>query len=281
MNSYTVGLHLRITKTMHEILHEAIQLQLPFFQCFLLHQDNNKYITIADHDARIFAAQAQQQFNRLYIHASYWINLAHHRAINADKLLFAEMMLAKRLGFSHIILHPGVAVGVDKQTGIAMIAKKLNELMRNEHDLVLLLENAAGGGNTIGGNLQELAEIRNRLDQPEKVQFCIDTAHAHTFGYVLDSAQGLEKFITEIQSTITTEAIQLIHLNDTQEKFGSGKDRHALFGTGQLGEQVLMQCKMHPAFADIACLLELPPLSAQEQWHILERIESYIKNRSV
>lgn len=260
----TVGLHLRISTDIEQAVHEAQALGIESFQCFLINQTTNRYIDCDSKPAQQFLTM-RQNFGDLYIHGSYWINLGGKETAHSVSFLQREIEMAKRLQFNAIVLHPGSATGWnDRDQGIEQFVRLFNPLLKEEHELKFILENTAHGNRTIGSDLLDLKAIYDRLEHPEKVSFCIDTAHAFAFGYDIAQTRGQDEFIELIQQTIGLERISLVHLNDTDELLGTKKDKHQLLGQGQLGESLARFVQM-PAFHAVPIMLELPQMSVHEQ----------------
>jgi deoxyribonuclease-4 len=49
-----------------------------------------------------------------------------------------------------------------------------------------------------------------------------------------------------------------LHLNDSQTALGSNRDRHALIGDGELGEEGCAVFLSEPRFQGLPCVLETP-----------------------
>lgn len=275
----SVGLHMRVMTTLQDCLEQARTLQLPFFQCFFLHQPTASQIKISPEQARLFAKQVAQGFEPLFAHASYWINLASDPTSSGVGLLRFELEMAKRLGFKYVVLHPGSGSTPDAGQSIANIARKLNLLLKQEQEVVILLENTAFGNNSVGGKIEDLAAIRQELNHPEKVQFCIDTAHAYAYGYDLVQPEAREHFIQLLGMLLGFDAIQLIHLNDAGEAQGSKRDRHALFGQGTIGSQALSAFIKHADIYGKPCILELPMLAMDQQMAVLYQVQQLLNMR--
>lgn len=192
-----IGLHLRLANNFIDIIHQALRLNMPFFQCFLLDPKKKDLANVMSPDEKK-ACKRLLQFHQIkgYVHASYAINLASGISDAGLYFLKKELLMAKQCGFSEIVLHPGSATGcIDRLQGIDNIVKRLNILLKNEESIKILLENAAFGANSIGGDLEDFKILRSKLDQPEKVGFCIDTAHAYAFGYNVANEQEQDVFV--------------------------------------------------------------------------------------
>jgi deoxyribonuclease IV len=271
----TIGLHLRIGSDLSDIARQALNLGLRSFQCFLLHQKTGKHIEVTSQQTREFLS-LRHQFDTLYIHGAYWINLCALRC-NGSKYLFSkELSMAKRLGFTHYILHPGSAKGWDDRLdSIDYFVKTINEMMKHEHDITLVLENTAHGAKTIGSDLHDFKIIREKIDYPEKVLFCIDTAHAYAFGYDISDVEKHQEIIAFIDDVMGVDAISLIHLNDTQEERGLKLDKHVVLGEGNIGLVSLKQFVLNKQLARIPLIMELPSMEEGKQHELIGEIKSW------
>lgn len=268
-----IGLHIRLTTTIAEVARYANSLEIPLFQCFLIHQATNQFIHPTEDEIQDFVREWRPKFKQLYVHGSYWINLASY--VGQNKVLMRELELAKKLAFTHMIIHPGSAKNSkDKKEGISTIAKSLNHILKTENDIRIVLENTAHAGLSIGGDLHDFYYLRERLEHPEKVSFCIDTSHAHSYGYDITTSSGQQDFLDLVDKTIGLSNIAVIHLNDTKQTKGSRIDRHEKIGDGMLAD-ILKPFLGHQSLKDIPVILELPVLSFEQDQHMLTMIKDW------
>jgi deoxyribonuclease-4 len=69
------------------------------------------------------------------------------------------------------------------------------------------------------------------VDPGFEVGFCFDTCHAHAAGEELDGA---------VQRVLAIVGrLDLLHANDSRDPRGTGADRHANLGKGQIGAEAL------------------------------------------
>ena len=210
-----IGLHVRIPHTILEALSYARKLNLPIFQFFLLDQIARRPLKIDQYTAQQFKEHAQAG-HIPYVHGSYFINLAHLKP-PGYKALKKEIAQAKQIGVRAIILHPGSATGsLTQQEGIAQLATIMNKLIKQEPDITFILENTAHGGKSVGSDILDFKKLKQMIDQPERLSFCIDTAHAHAYGYDLSTPEKQEAFIALLDDAIGIENIaeRLLTLTD-------------------------------------------------------------------
>jgi deoxyribonuclease IV len=270
-----LGVHIRINSSLNELMERADFLELPFFQCFFVVQETGKLIQPTSEEVHAFLKIRRSRFDELFCHASYWVNLAS-LGNNGYPQLRREVVVAKRLEFTHIVLHAGTAKGaIEKSQGIDALAVALNNLFKRERDITILLENTCHANLTIGSDILDFKQLLEKLDRPERIGFCIDTAHAHSFGYDIANINGHNAFLSFLDATIGIERIKLIHLNDTVELLGSHIDRHGIVGQGNIGTDALKAFVMHPALQNIPLLMELPEMSAAQELVVLEHVRSW------
>lgn len=268
-----IGLHIRLNRTIFEVAQRAVALNLSIFQCFFIHQESNQFMTITDEQSEIFLREWRSKFENLYLHGSYWINLASAQSHN--KIILREMELGKRLGFTHIIVHPGsTKKGHHKRDGIGVIARNLNRLLKTENEMQVVLENTAHAGLSIGGDLHDFFWLKERLDHPEKVMFCIDTAHAFAYGYDLRTDHARTQFLELVEKTIGFNAIALIHLNDIKQQCGSRIDKHEKVGEGILGDS-LRQLITQKQLERIPLIMELPIMKEEDECELIEKVRKW------
>ncbi|WP_271215501.1 deoxyribonuclease IV [Streptosporangium carneum] len=184
----------------------------------------------------------------VYVHAPYVINVAtanNRIRIPSRKLLSSHLAAAAELGAKGLIVHGGhVNAGDDPQKGFDNWRKVFERL--EEHEVPVLIENTAGGGNAMARKLESIARLWDALDGFD-VGFCLDTCHAHAAG--IDLVDAVERIMA------ITGRIDLIHCNDSRDAAGSGADRHANLGAGQIDtELILAVCRS----ADAPIVVETP-----------------------
>jgi deoxyribonuclease-4 len=269
-----VGIHIRLTNTINDVINKAIKLELPLFQTFAVN-DQGHVIKLTQADIDNYLELRRTNFKELYLHSSYWVNLSreNHRSY---RTFLRELDLAQKLEFTHYILHPGAAESkAKKEAGILVLAKNLNQVLNQDSQIQILLENTAHGGRSIGSNLEDFKILLNEIKHPEKLNFCIDTSHAYAYGYDLASQAGLAEFIKILEQTITLEKIKLIHLNDTTENLGAKIDKHELPGHGKIGQELLAKFVKNKLLAHVPIIMELPKLEESIELEIIKQVKSW------
>ncbi|KAA1249138.1 deoxyribonuclease IV [Mycobacterium simiae] len=180
----------------------------------------------------------------VYVHAPYLINVAsanNRVRIPSRKILQQTCDAAADIGAAAVIVHGGhVAADNDLDDGFQRWRKALDQL----HTAVpVYLENTAGGDHAIARRFDTIARLWDIIGDTG-IGFCLDTCHAWAAGEALVDAVDRVKAITG--------RIDLVHCNDSRDAAGSGADRHANFGTGQIDPELLVAVVM-AAGAPVIC----------------------------
>lgn len=173
-------------------------------------------------------------------HSIYLINLASgNRSLRkrSERAFLNEMDRSEALGIPFLVFHPGSFRESTEKKGIGRLVSSLQRLLdqRSEQSLVLLIENTVGAGSLLGGNFEQIAEIREQIGMPNRVKVCFDTSHAFAAGYDLRTPEGFDEVMDQFDATIGLEQLQAFHLNDSLTELGSRRDRHENIGYGQIG----------------------------------------------
>jgi deoxyribonuclease IV len=218
---------------------------------------------IAEAEAARFRARRRELgLGPLVIHDNYLINLASPNPVLRTRSVQAfhqEIIRALALGADYLVAHPGSGGESDKNTAITSIAQGLKHATRNLKlgDLVILLENTAGQGTSVGSRFEELKGILDACpDLPLGV--CIDTAHTFAAGWDLRTAAGLESTLQAINRTVGLDRVLVVHVNDSKTAFGSHVDRHEHIGKGKIGLDAFGRILNHPLLTGRAFILETP-----------------------
>ena len=200
-------------------------------------------------------------FDDVIVHAPYIINLANPDPTKREfaiDFLTEEVKRTHHMHVKQIVLHPGSAVGGDRDEAIKWIAEGVNQVIENTPNIPvkIALETMAGKGNEVGKTFEELKSIIDLIHDQSRVSVCFDTCHTHDAGYdVKDDFEGVIKHFDEV---IGKSKISVFHVNDTKNVKGAAKDRHENFGFGYLGFDALMRVVYHKDFLDIPKILETP-----------------------
>lgn len=266
---------MQIDDTLVSLAEKAIRLNLSYFQCFLAQKAVSRVFKFTQDDIAAFLELRKKYFKNIYLHSSYFVNLADATR-TYHPLLERELKLAQQLAFSHILFHAGSAAGArSKEKSIDALARILNDLLARDHGLKIILENTAHGGNAVGSDLKDFRALLKKIERPEKLKFCIDVGHAFLFGYDVVTESGQKQFINMVDDILGWNNVVLIHLNDTKEQIGARIDKHWATGEGTIGDEALKRFVLHPKIINIPVLLEVPTLPEEKQKQLLEKVAGW------
>ena len=236
-----LGGHIGFSKKILPTIEEAIENNMKSFQFFL---GNPKSFTrqklSKDDIVKTYELASENNIN-VFSHYPYTASLngsVASLAWNGDKeqdtktskilkeLEYELNTLSQLSPINGVVIHPGSY----KKTkdGLEAISKSINKINFSNNSK-LLLENCAGEGTKLCKNFTDIATVLNGIDTSKKdnVGICIDTAHIHGSGiYDLSKINEIDKMFYEFDKYIGLKKFNLLHLNDSQVKLGSKKDRH-------------------------------------------------------
>lgn len=197
------------------------------------------------------------------IHASYLINLAGSAEPFASQSragLVHELQRAPAYGARYVNTHIGSHRGSGHAAGISRVAAAVDAILdETPSEAVLVLENAAGGGDTLGATLEELADIASAVSHgPDRLAFCLDTAHLWGAGYDVSTEEGATAVIDRFDELLSLDRLALVHLNDSRSERGSRTDRHEHVGAGRIGPIGLGALMRDPRLASTTFIMETP-----------------------
>jgi deoxyribonuclease-4 len=211
-------------------------------------------------EGRAFLAAHHFDESKIVVHAPYIINLGN--STHADTYELAQSFLKDELqrvsdfGLSLLVLHPGAAVGLERDMALKSVSAGLNAVLAQDSSSVTIcLETMAGKGSELGIRFEEIAQIIAGVDQKERLGVCLDTCHINDAGYDVSDVKGV---LDEFDRLIGLSKLKVVHLNDSKNPQGSHKDRHENIGYGTLGFATLEAWVKEPRLLTVPKIIETP-----------------------
>jgi deoxyribonuclease-4 len=219
----------------------------------------------AEDAAKMQALRAEFDVNPVAIHASFLINLCSQtesvRASSVDALR-AEVQQGLALGAEYLVLHPGSWKGLTREEGLRLavegVERAVDGLDWQGKNFEVLIENMPGAEFSLGGSLEQVAELVERLKACAPVAVCLDTCHTHVAGYDIVSPEGYEETMRQVGETVGFGAVKVWHCNDAKAARGSKLDRHEHIGEGMIGAEAFRRLLHDARFDHAAFIAETP-----------------------
>lgn len=211
-------------------------------------------------------------------HDSYLINLGHPEAEPLQKSRTAfldEMQRCEQLGLDRLNFHPGSHLNKsDVDTCLKTIAESINWVLERTKGVIAVIENTAGQGTNMGYTFEQIRTIIDHVEDKSRVGVCIDTCHAFTAGYQLNTLEGYSLTWKKFGEIIGFEYLKGMHINDSKKEFASRVDRHDSIGKGFIGNNLFQWIMNDPRMDGIPLILETPN---EEIWaEEIALLKSYI-----
>lgn len=255
-----IGPHISIAKGYGKAAEVAVQIGANTFQFFSRNPRGGNAKAFDEKDIAKFQKIRQDyNFGPLLAHAPYTMNLA---AAKDDVYEFGQKVIKEDiermdyLGIEYMCFHPGSHVGSGEEVGIEKIANALNQAIKGDEKITILLETMSGKGTEIGFKFEQIKKIIDKVTHNEKLGVCLDTCHIFSAGY--DIVNELDKVLDEFDSIIGLDKLKAVHLNDSMMPFGDKKDRHEVIGEGKIGLDAIMDFMTNPRLSHLPFFLETP-----------------------
>jgi deoxyribonuclease-4 len=272
-NMIHIGAHVSIAGGFSKSVERAVDIGANCMQVFSSSPRGWNIPYVPPQEIALFQKRRTEQgIDPVYFHAAYLINLADdgETGKRSKENLIAEMTLQPRLGIKGSVVHLGsykkkknplpsgelFTQETQETNAYDILIENIYEVLRHTpRESFLLIENS--GTRKIGQTLEEIADIIKSL-QSDRIKVCLDTCHLHVAGYDLTTEDGFKSFFEQFDSLIGLSRLELIHINDSKDEFGSLRDRHENIGQGYIGTSVFKQLVNDPITKNLPLILETP-----------------------
>ena len=215
--------------------------------------------------AKMREQRAKHDVGPVAIHASYLINLCSQTDAVRENSIAAfrgEVERALALGAEFLVLHPGSWKGLTREEGLRLAAESIERAIEGidfaGKGFKILIENTAGAEFSLGGKLEQVAELVEILKPCAPVAVCLDTCHVHVSGYDIVTTDGYIETMKLVESTVGFDAVKVWHCNDAKAAMGSKLDRHEHIGEGTIGAEAFRRLLHDKRFGHCAFIAETP-----------------------
>ncbi len=264
--SRRIGVHLSTTGGSWTAVDRAVEIGANTFQIFSSSPRMWRASSVKPADAKKMSElRAEHDVGPVAIHASYLINVCSQTETvrtNSVAAFRGEVERALALHAEFLVLHPGSWKGLTREEGLRLAAESIERAVAGidftGSNFRILIENTAGAEFSLGGKLEQVAELVERLHSHAPVAVCLDTCHLHVAGYDIVTEAGYADTMEQVGSTLGLDTVKVWHCNDAKAAFGSKLDRHQHIGQGTIGSAPFRRLLHDPRFAHCAFIAETP-----------------------
>jgi deoxyribonuclease-4 len=259
-----IGCHVSIAGKIYEAVDRAKALGCNTMQIFARNPRQWRKDGLTKEDIKTFKDKIKEaKISPIVVHIPYFLNLASAKN-SFHKITIREftqdLIEADELGADYLVTHMGSYKGSTEAKGLLKIVKALKKILKaaKPKKTKVLLENTSGSGNWLGYKFSHQRFIMEKMEWPQTLGLCLDTAHCYAAGYNINTLEGLNALVSEIDREVGLKYLKVIHLNDTKEKLGSLKDRHCDIGEGNIGRTGFNFILHHKFLKNMPLILETP-----------------------
>lgn len=257
------GYHISVAGGIDLSFGRAIALGCSAMQIFLSNPRGWEIRDIGAEEKERFSIElGKGRIHPIFVHMPYLPNVASPKDEIREKSVRAIKETVERceeLGIGYVITHLGSHLGEGKQIGIKNAIESINEAAASKK-VKILIENEAGQRNSIGSDLEDIAEIYSGIESGVR-GICLDTCHLFAAGYDIRE----EEILDSIDHIVGFENVPVLHLNDAKYGLGSGKDRHENLGNGFIGRSGFELFFGYGKTRGKSIIMETPEMQA-ENW---------------
>ncbi|MEH7385398.1 deoxyribonuclease IV, partial [Bacillus sp. JJ1521] len=254
------GSHISIRDGYLGAARHATKIRAKAFQYF---PKNPRSLSVKEfdrHDANECAKYCKEHDLLTIAHTPYPTNLVADEdqiGLVRDSLL-NDLEIANECGSIGVVVHFGVLKNAaNPLEGYERMIGTLNDVLtRWDGEALLLLENNAGKSGPTGTMIEELVQVRQLTEYPDKIGFCLDTCHLFASG-VWNGVNWSEVEAKGVELCYF-EHLRSVHLNNSEYPTRSMKDRHANIPYGEIKVEQIKEFLLSPVFGDIPFVLETP-----------------------
>ena len=228
---------------------------------------NDRHTIRAERVTRFRDALAETRIEpaNVVAHAAYVLNVAttdEAKWTRARDGLARELERSTALGIGAVCFHPGAAADDDRTVAAERIARAIVHALQTVRSggTLLLIENTAGAGRTMGKTAEEIGAVLGRVPKRlrRRTGYGLDTCHLYASGHEITASRRVFTEVLDRFEEAAGEPPSFFHLNDSEGALGSNRDRHVLIGEGAIGTAPFGWLLRDRRSAGVPLILETP-----------------------
>ncbi|MFA6551557.1 MAG: deoxyribonuclease IV [Patescibacteria group bacterium] len=258
-----IGAHVSAAGGLHQAIENANKIGADCIQIFGASPRTYEVkIPAAEEVKKYKEALKQSKIGPVFLHAAYLVNLASPNSYvrgQSVKNLAGHLKIAEMIGAQGLIFHIGSGKDSSRAEAIDKTVVGIKEVLRKVSGKTqLIMENTAGGGNSIGDTAEEIGAVLKKV-KSARVKVCVDTAHAFEAGMISEyTPVNVKKFLNELDKQIGFVNIVAFHVNDSKTLASSHHDRHENIGQGHIGLAGFKNLARDKRMKNMPWILEVP-----------------------
>ncbi len=199
---------------------------------------------------------------QVFLHAAYLVNLASNDSSifkKSIKSLSDHLRITEIIGAQGLIFHIGSSKEQPREQAMKKTVLGMKQVLKAVPGKSrLIMENTAGGGQSIGRSAEEIGQLLKIINS-KRVKTCVDTAHSFEAGMIDKfTPTEVKKFLDRWQKCVGRRNIVCFHINDSKTKFNSCHDRHENIGHGYIGLEGFKNLAADKRMKNMPWILEVP-----------------------
>ena len=276
-----IGAHLSISGGVEKAVERAHEIGANTLQVFSGSPRMWRRTALEKIDAEL-VKQTQKKLNvtPIFTHALYLTNLASDNQELVAKSVQAlkhDLKFDAHIGGAGVIVHLGSHQGRGFAAVQRQVAKKIKEILADTpRNSRLLIENAASQNSKIGGRLEEITWLLKTINS-FRLGWCFDTCHGFAAGYSL-TGKNKNNALAVMKDLDLFNFLECLHVNDSKDPLGSGRDRHENIGNGKIPQLALKQFLNDQRLIKLPIITEVPGIDGHgPDAENIRRIKSLVK----
>jgi len=259
-----LGCHVSIAGGMNLAVDRGRALRCDAIQVFTQNASQWKGKPLDPEDVELFRQKAKEGPWPAMSHGSYLMNCASPKDdLYAKSLgrLADEYARCEALGIPYFVFHPGGHMGSGVEAGTKRVAAAVDTVLKAvpKGSTVICLENMAGQGTILGKSFEELAMMRDGVEDKRRVGVCFDTCHAYAAGLDFAEEASYGDLFDSFDEKVGLDVLKCFQFNDSKFEFASNRDRHEHIGKGFLGLEAFRLIVNDKRFDGFPMVLETNP----------------------
>src|SRR3989344_3799392 len=215
-----------------------------------------------DEIAEFKKARDKAGVEQVFLHGAYLVNLASPDSSLRERSevnLAGHLAIAESIGADGLIFHIGSGKEMPKSDALDIVVEAIKRILGFvKGNASLVIENSAGGGQTIGSSPREVGNVIERVGS-HRLKVCWDTAHAFEAGQIEKyDESGVRALVQSFKDGFELDNLVAFHINDSKTPFNSKHDRHENLGEGHIGLDGFKNLAKARELYHAAWILEVP-----------------------